>query len=55
MKDMIISLSLLVQVSPPALWGEAMHTSGLFNHLLMNLVEGEVRVLLIVIDCSVFA
>lgn len=41
MKDMIISLSLLVQVSPPALWGEAMHTSGLFNHLLMNLVEGE--------------
>ena len=52
---MIVSLSLLVQVSPPALWGEAMHTSGLFNHLLMNLVEGEVRGFLIMIDRSGFA
>lgn len=42
MKDMVIALNLLVQIAPAALWGEAMHISGLFAYLLNALIEGEV-------------
>lgn len=41
-KDLLITLNLLVQISPSGLWGEAMHNSGLFAHILINLIEGEV-------------
>ncbi|KAJ7684034.1 ARM repeat-containing protein [Mycena rosella] len=41
LKDMMISLNLLVQVAPSASWGPAMHTSGLFSLLMKNIVEGE--------------
>ncbi|KAF7332027.1 Importin N-terminal domain-containing protein [Mycena kentingensis (nom. inval.)] len=40
-KDMIIALNFLVQLAPAALWGEAMHTSGLFSVLLKAIVENE--------------
>ncbi|KAJ7068412.1 armadillo-type protein [Mycena amicta] len=41
-KDMILALNFLVQLAPSALWGEPMHTSGLFSALLKTIVEGEV-------------
>ncbi|KAJ7178998.1 armadillo-type protein [Mycena filopes] len=41
LKDMILSLNLLVQIAPSQLWGEAMHTSGLFSVLMKNLLDGE--------------
>ncbi|KAJ6598916.1 armadillo-type protein [Mycena vulgaris] len=47
LKDMLISLNLLVQVTPSALWGEAMHTSGLFSLLMKNIVEGECGAILL--------
>lgn len=46
-KDMVNALNLLVQSTPSALWGEALHISGLFAHLLHKLIEGEVRCLTI--------
>lgn len=33
-KDALSALSLLIQLSPVQLWGEAMHKSGLFPYLL---------------------
>ncbi|KAF7301791.1 Importin N-terminal domain-containing protein [Mycena indigotica] len=42
-KDMILALNLLVQLAPSALWGEPMHTSGLFSVLLKTIVEGETK------------
>ncbi|KAJ7638980.1 armadillo-type protein [Roridomyces roridus] len=41
LKDMIIALNLLIQVAPSSLWGEPMHTSGLFSVLMKNIVDGE--------------
>ncbi|KAJ6539488.1 armadillo-type protein [Mycena capillaripes] len=41
LKDMLISLNLLVQVAPSTLWGEAMHVSGLFSLLMKTILEGE--------------
>ncbi|KAG2013512.1 ran binding protein 11 [Coprinopsis cinerea AmutBmut pab1-1] len=41
MRDMLTSLEILVQLSPSALWGEPLHASGLFAHLLSTLIEGE--------------
>ncbi|PPQ83268.1 hypothetical protein CVT25_004007 [Psilocybe cyanescens] len=40
-KELLQSLSLLVQLAPSDLWGEAMHISGLFPHLLKTLIAGE--------------
>ncbi|RDB22808.1 Importin-11 [Hypsizygus marmoreus] len=45
--DMLIALNLLVQIAPSTLWGEAMHTSGLFAHIVTTLVDGEVSTLLL--------
>lgn len=42
LKDMVIALEYLVQLAPSSLWGEPMHSSGLFAHLISTLVEGEV-------------
>lgn len=42
--DMLNALNLLIQTSPSSLWGEAMHTSGLFAHIVTTLVEGEVLI-----------
>lgn len=42
MKDMIVALQFMVQLAPSNLWGEPMHTSGLFSHLLLTLIDGEV-------------
>ncbi|PPQ99043.1 hypothetical protein CVT24_003603 [Panaeolus cyanescens] len=54
-KGLIGSLSLLVQLSPSALWGEAMHTSGLFPYLLKTLVAGESDTLLLVEHIHLFS
>jgi hypothetical protein len=40
-KDMIIALNLLVQITPSSLWGEALHVSGLFSHILGTLIESD--------------
>jgi hypothetical protein len=42
-KDIIIALDLLLQVTPSSMWGEALHVSGLFAHLLTTLTDAEVR------------
>jgi hypothetical protein len=42
MKDMVVALQFMVQLAPSNLWGEPMHTSGLFSHLLLTLNDGEV-------------
>ncbi|KAG6911227.1 hypothetical protein DXG01_003094 [Tephrocybe rancida] len=34
-------LNLLLQVAPSNLWGEALHTSGLFGYIVSTLIEGE--------------
>ncbi|KAJ2930226.1 hypothetical protein H1R20_g6892, partial [Candolleomyces eurysporus] len=41
MKDMVVALQFMVQLAPSNLWGEPMHTSGLFAHLLLTLNDGE--------------
>ncbi|KDR83604.1 hypothetical protein GALMADRAFT_219426 [Galerina marginata CBS 339.88] len=46
-KELLQSLGLLVQLSPSDLWGEALHTSGLFAHLLKTLIAGEADTLLL--------
>lgn len=48
LKDMIIALEYLVQLAPPSLWGEPMHSSGLFAHLINTLVEGEASPMLLI-------
>ncbi|RDX55688.1 ARM repeat-containing protein [Lentinus brumalis] len=40
-KDMTTSLQLLFQIAPPALWGEAMHVSGLFATIVKGLEEDQ--------------
>jgi hypothetical protein len=45
-KDILITLNLLIQLTPSNLWGEPMHTSGLFAHILTTLIDGEVFTLL---------
>ncbi|KAJ7180251.1 armadillo-type protein [Mycena crocata] len=47
LKDMVVSLNLLIQTAPSLLWGEAMHTSGLFSILMKNIVEGECGAILL--------
>ncbi|KAJ7283929.1 armadillo-type protein [Mycena rebaudengoi] len=47
LKDILISIGLLVQVAPSTLWGEAMHVSGLFSLLLKNITEGECGAILL--------
>jgi hypothetical protein len=42
LKDMVVALEYLVQLAPSSLWGEPMHHSGLFSHLISTLSEGEV-------------
>ncbi|KAF5321876.1 hypothetical protein D9619_000809 [Psilocybe cf. subviscida] len=46
-KDLIQALNLLIQVSTSDMWGEAMHTSGLFAQLLKVLITGEADTLLL--------
>ena len=41
-KHMTVALCLLTQVAPPALWGEAMHSSGLFLTVWKGLEEDKV-------------
>ncbi|KAJ2920088.1 hypothetical protein MD484_g369, partial [Candolleomyces efflorescens] len=41
MKDMVMALQFMVQLAPSNLWGEPMHTSGLFSYLLLTLNDGE--------------
>jgi hypothetical protein len=52
MKDLIIALNLLIQIAPAALWGEAMHTSGLFAYLLRELIDGEAGVFVAFFPCT---
>jgi hypothetical protein len=42
-KDMLVSLGLLVQLVPSSIWGEAMHISGLFPSALQVLLDDKVR------------
>ncbi|KAK0490845.1 armadillo-type protein [Armillaria novae-zelandiae] len=41
-KDLLIALNLIVSVTPSALWGEALHVSGLFAYLTKILLDGEI-------------
>ncbi|KAG6833896.1 hypothetical protein H0H87_007907 [Tephrocybe sp. NHM501043] len=41
--EMMRALNLLLQVAPSNLWGEALHTSGLFGYILTTLIEGEIN------------
>ncbi|KIY49344.1 ARM repeat-containing protein [Fistulina hepatica ATCC 64428] len=41
LRDLVAALELLVQVTPPSAWGEAMHLTGLFERLLDTLVDNE--------------
>ncbi|KAF8076536.1 armadillo-type protein [Lyophyllum atratum] len=45
--DMMRALNLVIQTAPSSLWGEAMHTSGLFAHILTTLIDGEASTLLL--------
>ncbi|KAG6903497.1 hypothetical protein C0995_005520 [Termitomyces sp. Mi166 len=45
--EMMRALNLLLQVAPPNLWGEALHTSGLFGYILTTLIEGEASTILL--------
>ena len=41
-RELLESLSLLVQLSPSPLWVSGIGKSGLFTHLLQTLIAGEV-------------
>ncbi|KAG5716692.1 Importin-11 [Termitomyces sp. T112] len=45
--SMMRALNLLLQVAPPNLWGEALHTSGLFGYILTTLIDGEASTILL--------
>ncbi|KAI5893425.1 ARM repeat-containing protein [Schizophyllum commune H4-8] len=53
--QMIGSLALLVRLAPAPLWGEALHTSGLFAKLLRTLMDGEVETLLLIEHVFLFS
>ncbi|KZT42903.1 ARM repeat-containing protein [Sistotremastrum suecicum HHB10207 ss-3] len=38
-KEIILSLNLIVQLAPSTLWAQAMHTSGLFALMVQNIIE----------------
>ena len=38
-KDLITTVDLLIQLTPSALWGEALHASGFFAHVMSTLSE----------------
>ncbi|TFK75774.1 ARM repeat-containing protein [Pluteus cervinus] len=40
-KDIITSVAFFIQAAHPSLWGEALHTSGLFSFFISALLEGE--------------
>jgi hypothetical protein len=42
-KDMLTLCQLMVQMSPSALWAEAMHASGFFSQLLGSLIEDKAK------------
>ncbi|KIM90936.1 hypothetical protein PILCRDRAFT_1173 [Piloderma croceum F 1598] len=44
-KDLIIALNLLLQLAPASQWGEAMHNSGLFAHVINKVLESKASVL----------
>lgn len=54
-KDMIITLQLLVQLTPAQLWAEPMHLSGLFGLLIKSVMEDKVITLLLTEDVCLFA
>ncbi|KAF8623412.1 hypothetical protein AX15_006355 [Amanita polypyramis BW_CC] len=54
-KDMIVTLSLLCQLSPVSLWAEPMYISGLFAYLITTLVEGECGSMLLTEFVNLFA
>lgn len=41
-KDMAIIVNMIVQLAPSNLWGEALHTSGLFTYFVKSLQEEKV-------------
>jgi hypothetical protein len=41
-KDMALALNVLLQITPSSLWGEPLHTSGLFPFILNSLLEEKV-------------
>ncbi|KAG5648935.1 hypothetical protein DXG03_000284 [Asterophora parasitica] len=53
--DMMRALNLLVQLAPSSLWGEAMHTSGLFAHITKTLIDGEASTLLLAEQILLFS
>ena len=40
---MTVVLCMLFQIAPPALWGEAVHVSGLFTTIVKGLEEDKVN------------
>lgn len=53
-KDLLIALNLLIQLTPSNLWGESMHISGLFAHILTTLIDGEVIYLFMCLDMTYY-
>jgi hypothetical protein len=43
LRDILRSLTFMIRFSPPLVWGESFHTSGLFPHFIHLLVDGEVN------------
>ncbi len=43
MKEMLVTLQLLVQTAPSALWAEPMHVSGLFVAMIKTLSDDKVN------------
>ncbi|KDQ29318.1 hypothetical protein PLEOSDRAFT_1038626 [Pleurotus ostreatus PC15] len=41
LKQMIVSLEFLVQLTPASVWAEPMHTSGLFAHLITKVTDDD--------------
>jgi hypothetical protein len=41
-KDLTVALNLLVQLAPASQWGEAMHNSGLFAHIMSKVLDPKV-------------
>lgn len=41
-KEILLVINLITQLTPAALWAEAMHTSGLFAVLVKTVIDGKV-------------
>ncbi|EMD40680.1 hypothetical protein CERSUDRAFT_111258 [Gelatoporia subvermispora B] len=54
-KGLLVALQLIVQVAPAQLWGEPLHLSGLFGHIVQTLMDDKASTMILTEDVYVLA